>query len=243
MMEVRFRNKHSNGLVIEEIVQEVGLNEDVKEDLGNKGKQVETSPKKLHSFRERKTSDQFAFRNLLAEIDLEETNDDASISGLEGDFPTWVNDDFLDQANEVEWQHYSYYALEDEEDIAGMFAELDQAYKENVVSHLDEPVVFEEVWDMGLFDNIRDQMFYREMGDREVVNQVFVGDPVDNEMTNDDAIESSCSIVPIRRSMKRKRVEFEETASEYAPFGNPRKRRRLNKDERCATDFVNDVGE
>nr|GEW00841.1 hypothetical protein [Tanacetum cinerariifolium] len=117
---IRFRNKHSNGLVIEEIVQEVGLNEDVKEDLGNKGKQ--------------------------------ETNDDASISGLEGDFLTWVNDDFLDQANEVEWQHYSYYALEDDEEIAGMFAELHQAYKENVVSHLDEPVVFEEVWDMGLFD-------------------------------------------------------------------------------------------
>ncbi|GKB74857.1 hypothetical protein Tco_0936269 [Tanacetum coccineum] len=81
------------------------------------------------------------------------------------------------------------------------------------------------------------------MGDREVVNQVFVGDPVDNEMTKDDSIDISCSIVPIRRSMKRKKVEFDETASEYAPTGNPTKRRRLNKDERCETDFVNVVGE
>ncbi|GJZ13036.1 hypothetical protein Tco_0548266 [Tanacetum coccineum] len=46
MVEVRFINEYSKGLVIEEIVQEVGLNEDVKEDLGNKGKYFNTSPKK-----------------------------------------------------------------------------------------------------------------------------------------------------------------------------------------------------
>ncbi|GJT43665.1 hypothetical protein Tco_0952380 [Tanacetum coccineum] len=50
MMEVRFINKHLKGLVIEEIVQEVRLNEDVKEDLGNKGKQFETSLKNGQSF-------------------------------------------------------------------------------------------------------------------------------------------------------------------------------------------------
>ncbi|GKF09295.1 hypothetical protein Tco_0043519 [Tanacetum coccineum] len=37
-----------------------------------------------------------------------DTNDDANISRLEGDFPTWVDDDSVDQENEVEWQHYSY---------------------------------------------------------------------------------------------------------------------------------------
>ncbi|GKA70010.1 hypothetical protein Tco_0776074 [Tanacetum coccineum] len=177
------------------------------------------SAKSMKQERESRTSDQFVFKTLLAEIDLEigyttdETKEklsqenpsldeifDDMNSSLENiiaklcDFPTWVDDVSVDQENEVEWQHYSCRERIHEEEIASMYAELDQAYKENVVSHLDEPVVFEEVWDVGLFDNI-----------------------LDNEMTKDDSIDISCSIVPIRRSMKRKKVEFDETASEYAP--------------------------
>ncbi|GJU11529.1 hypothetical protein Tco_1133925 [Tanacetum coccineum] len=90
-----------------------------------------------------------------------------------------------------------------------MFAELDEAYDEDFVSYLDEPVIF----------------------------------LVDNEITKDDAIESSCSNVPSGRPRKRKRVEFDKTASGYAPTRNPRKRKRLIKHERYATDFVDDVEE
>ncbi|GKE86847.1 hypothetical protein Tco_1560589, partial [Tanacetum coccineum] len=68
-------------------------------------------------------------------------------------------------------------------------------------------------------DNLCDQMVYWEIGDRDVVDRVFVGDPVDNEMTKDDAIESSCINVLIGRPRKRKRVKFDETASGYAPIG------------------------
>ncbi|GJU62954.1 hypothetical protein Tco_1244789 [Tanacetum coccineum] len=68
-----------------------------------------------------------------------DTNYDASISGLEAEFPKWVNDDAIDEANEVEFK------LKSEEEDAIIFAELDQAYEEDVVSHLDEEVVLEEV--------------------------------------------------------------------------------------------------
>ncbi|GJZ13035.1 hypothetical protein Tco_0548265 [Tanacetum coccineum] len=81
--------------------------------------------------------------------------------------------------------------------------------QEDVVSYLDEVVVVEEVGDMRLFDNICDKMVYRDMGDREVVDQLFLGDPVDNEMSKDDAIKSSCRNVPIGRLRKRKRVEYD----------------------------------
>ncbi|GKB57307.1 hypothetical protein Tco_0913493 [Tanacetum coccineum] len=64
---------------------------------------------------------------------------------------------------------------------------------------------------------------------------------------NDDARISGLTILvamfPLRDQQRGKKVEFDETALGYAPTGNPRKRRRLNKDERCATDFVNVVGE
>ncbi|GJS26906.1 hypothetical protein Tco_0487526 [Tanacetum coccineum] len=49
IIEVRFRIEHLKGLVIKEIVQEVGLNEDAKEDLGDNGKQMDNSPKNVHS--------------------------------------------------------------------------------------------------------------------------------------------------------------------------------------------------
>ncbi|GKC71815.1 hypothetical protein Tco_1117698, partial [Tanacetum coccineum] len=49
---------------------------------------------------------------------VEDTDVDASISVMKGDFPTWVDDDFVDQANEDEWQNDLYHALDDEEDIA-----------------------------------------------------------------------------------------------------------------------------
>ncbi|GKD59278.1 hypothetical protein Tco_1296787, partial [Tanacetum coccineum] len=118
----------------------------------------------------------------------------------------------LDTTNEIEWQHYLYHALDDEEEISNMFIELDQAYKEDVVSQLDEPDIFEKVEDMEL-------------------------------MTKDDTIKSSYSNVPIGRPRKMKRVEFDNTASGVCSHWNLRKRRRLNKDERFATDIVDDVEE
>ncbi|GKA83886.1 retrovirus-related pol polyprotein from transposon TNT 1-94 [Tanacetum coccineum] len=53
--------------------------------------------------------------------DGEDTDVDASISVMKGDFPTWVDDDFVDQANKDEWQNDLYHALDDEEDIANTF--------------------------------------------------------------------------------------------------------------------------
>ncbi|GJY90701.1 hypothetical protein Tco_0505897 [Tanacetum coccineum] len=126
------------------------------------------SAKHMKQETKRRICKQFAFKDLLAMIDLEignkttklkekltklsqddmdmpwgivapDTDYDASISGLEADFPKWVNDDAIDEANEVEFE------LKNEEEVAIIFAELDQAYEEDVVSHLDEEVVLEEV--------------------------------------------------------------------------------------------------
>ncbi|GJZ64354.1 hypothetical protein Tco_0620775 [Tanacetum coccineum] len=83
----------------------------------------------------------------------------------------------------------------------------------------------------------------REIGEREVDDQLFLGDQVDNEMTKHDAIHNSCSNVHIGRPMKIKRVEYNETDSRYAPTENPMKRRKLNKDDKYAMDFVDAVEE
>nr|GEX03547.1 hypothetical protein [Tanacetum cinerariifolium] len=58
-----------------------------------------------------------------------------------------------------------------------------------------------------------------------------------------DAIENSCSNVPIGRPRIRKRVKYNETDLGYAPTRNPKKKRKLSKDERYVTDFVDDVKE
>nr|GEY11420.1 hypothetical protein [Tanacetum cinerariifolium] len=42
-------------------------------------------------------------------------DDDAIISRLSGDFPTWVADNSIDLVHEDEWQYDPYHALEDEE--------------------------------------------------------------------------------------------------------------------------------
>ncbi|GJR07873.1 hypothetical protein Tco_0790525 [Tanacetum coccineum] len=277
MIEVRFRNEHSKGLVIEEIVQEVGLNEDAKEDLF-----PYIYAKRMKQETERRISDQFALRDLLAKTNFEfgnkytkmkeklndmdmpwgmvapDTDDDASISGLEADE---VELELEDEQMKLSWNLKMR-----------IFAHLDEAYKEDVDSHLDEALVLEEVVDSGMFDNsinkpneveleVKDevavadifveiffdnicaQMVYREIGEREVDDQLFLGDPLDNEITKHDAIENSCSNVPIGRPRKRKRVKYDETDSGYAPTGYPMKRIKLNKDERYATDFVDDVEE
>ncbi|GJZ46332.1 hypothetical protein Tco_0593928 [Tanacetum coccineum] len=467
MIEVRFRNEHSKGLLIEEIVQEVGLNEDAKEDLGNKGKHVDNSPKKLSTPLEKRISDQFAFRYLLAEINLEIRNKTAemkekltSLSQDDMDMPWGM----LDKANEVKLELKDEIAVaeifadldeaygedelnevdlevEDEVSVADIFAELKQAYEEDIHSHLGEALVLEElvgcmtfndnllglknldedlgylvtssrggharktnvitaekisalicgfwvhffiqmgeeiscenllakigheignktaemeekltslsqddmdmpwgmvapdtdddasiseleadevelkledvvmdvdifadldqayeedvhlnldeankvdvdshldealvleevgdlgmfdilvdddsveepnkvdlevedeVGDLGFFDNVCAQMVYLEIGQREVDGQLFLGDPVDNEMTKHDAIQNSRSNVPIGRPIERKRVEYDETNLGYAPTENPMKRRKLKKDKRYATDFVDDVEE
>ncbi|GJU03417.1 hypothetical protein Tco_1113755 [Tanacetum coccineum] len=69
------------------------------------------------------------------------------------------------------------------------------------------------------------------------------GDQVDNEITKHDVIHNSCSNVPIGRPLKMKRVEYNETDSRYAPTRNPKKRRKLNKDDRYAMDFVDSIEE
>nr|GEW52191.1 hypothetical protein [Tanacetum cinerariifolium] len=78
--------------------------------------------------------------------------------------------------------------------------------------------------DMKLVDNMGEEIVYEDMGDSELVDQVHVGDPVENEMTKDNAIGGSSSHVTIRRPRKRKRVKLDETALWYAPIKNTRKR-------------------
>nr|GFC22049.1 transposase, MuDR, MULE transposase domain protein [Tanacetum cinerariifolium] len=58
-------------------------------------------------------------RHMMERMVAPDTDDDASISGLEADFPKWINDDVVDEANEVELE------LENEEEFAIIFAELD----------------------------------------------------------------------------------------------------------------------
>nr|GEU74530.1 hypothetical protein [Tanacetum cinerariifolium] len=136
----------------------------------------------------------------------------------------------LDEVNKVELE------LEDEIAVAKIFADLDEAYEEDVDSHLNEPLFLEVIEDFGMFDNLVDddsevdddsidepnevelcwvfgifdnicaQMLYREIGEREVDDQLFLGDPVDNEMTKHDAIKNYCSNVPIGRPRKNNDV-------------------------------------
>ncbi|GKB10328.1 hypothetical protein Tco_0844251 [Tanacetum coccineum] len=167
------------------------------------------------------------------------TDDDASI-----------NEALVLEAYEVDVDSHLDEALVLEEvgDL-GMFDNsvdddsLQQAYEEDIDSHLGEALVLEEVGDLGFFDNVCAQMVCLEIGQREVDGQLFLGDPVDNEMTKHDAIQNSRSNVPIGRPSKRKRVEYDETNLGYAPTGNPMKRRKLKKDKRYAIDFVDDVEE
>nr|GEX67754.1 hypothetical protein [Tanacetum cinerariifolium] len=198
-----------------------------------------------------------------------DTDDDASISGLEADDVELELEDeiadadifvdleqayeeevhsHLDEANEVELE------LEDEIAVAEIFADLDEAYEEDVDSHLDEALALEDVRDLGMFDNSVDDDSVQEpnkvelevedeIGEIEVYDQLLLGDPVDNEMTKYDAIENSFSNVHIGRLRKRKRVEYDETDLGYTPTGNSLRKRKLNKDERYATDFVDDVEE
>ncbi|GJV69098.1 hypothetical protein Tco_1484607 [Tanacetum coccineum] len=131
-----------------------------------------------------------------------------------GMFDNLVDDDSIDEPNEVDLE------AEDEVAVADIFAELEQAYEEDIDSYLGKALVLEELEDLGIFDNICAPMVYQEIGEREVDDQLFLGDPVDNEMTKHDAIENYCSNVPIGRPRKRKRVEYDETDSGYVHCGN-----------------------
>ncbi|GJW62567.1 hypothetical protein Tco_0111902 [Tanacetum coccineum] len=183
-----------------------------------------------------------------------DTDDDASISELEADEVKLELKDavadtyifaYLDQAYEEDEDFDSYLdeaLVLEEADDSGMFDNsVVYAYEEDIDSQLGEALVLKEVGDLGFFDNLCAQMVYREIGEREVDDQLFLGDPIDNEMTKHDAINNSCSNVPIGRPRKRKKVEYDETDSVYDPIRNPMKRRKLNKDERYVTDFVDDV--
>ncbi|GJU51029.1 hypothetical protein Tco_1220584 [Tanacetum coccineum] len=195
---------------------------------------------------ESELEDEIAFTKIF--VDLDEAYEEDVDSHMDeafvleevedlGKFDNSVDDDSIDEPNEVDLE------AEDQVAVADIFAELEQAYEEDIDSHLGEALVLEELEDLGIFDNICAQMVYREIGEREVDDQLFLGDLVDNEMTKHDAIENSCSNVPIGRPRKKKKVEYDETDLGYAPTTNPMKRRKLNKDERYATDFVDDVEE
>nr|GEU95108.1 hypothetical protein [Tanacetum cinerariifolium] len=193
-----------------------------------------------------------------------DTDDDASISGLEADDVELELEDeiadadifvdleqayeeevhsHLDEANEVELE------LEDEIAVAEIFAGLDEAYEEDVdhiwMKHLFLKMlriceyIFAELEQT--YEEDTDSHF--EIGEREVYDQLLLGDPVDNEITKHDAIENSFSNVPIGRLRKRKIVEYDETGLGYTPTGNSLRKRKLNKDERYATDFVDAVEE
>ncbi|GJV28833.1 hypothetical protein Tco_1385281 [Tanacetum coccineum] len=99
-----------------------------------------------------------------------------------GMFDNSVDDDSIEEPNEVDME------VEDEAAVADIFAELEQAYEEDIDSHLGEALVLEEVGDLGFFDNIYAQMVYREIGEREVDDHLFLGVLVDNEMAKHDAI-------------------------------------------------------
>nr|GEX08632.1 hypothetical protein [Tanacetum cinerariifolium] len=159
MIEVRFINEHSKGLVIREIVQEVGLNEVAREYLGNKWRihQKMSTPldeccsgvnvcfsdfnddkfpymfaKCMKQETKRRIPDQFALRDLLAEV---------------GNKTADINEKLT---NEVELE------LEEEIAVAKIFVDLYEAYKEDVDSYLDEALVLEEFEDLGMFDNLVD---------------------------------------------------------------------------------------
>nr|GEU67486.1 hypothetical protein [Tanacetum cinerariifolium] len=140
MIEVRFRNEHSEGLVIEEIVQAVRLNEDAKEDCDllaetdlefrnkstkMKEKLSQENPSIDEIFDDFNSSLDNVIRT-LSQDDMDmprgmvtpDMDDDASISGLE--------------ANKVELE------LEDAEANVDLFVDLDQTYEEDFHSHLDE---------------------------------------------------------------------------------------------------------
>ncbi|GJW85919.1 hypothetical protein Tco_0159064 [Tanacetum coccineum] len=87
----------------------------------------------------------------------------ASLSQDDMDMPWGM----LDKANEVELE------LKDEIAVAEIFADLDEAYGEDVDSHLDEALVLEEVRDLGMFDNLVEEL--NEV-DFEVEDEVSVAD-------------------------------------------------------------------
>nr|GEV34789.1 hypothetical protein [Tanacetum cinerariifolium] len=87
-------------------------------------------------------------------------DDDASISRLEDDFPTWVDDDLVDEENEVEFEHDLYNAVKDDEEAADIFVEFDQDYEEDIISNLDEAVVLKE---LGAMFPFRDQGRIKEL--------------------------------------------------------------------------------
>nr|GEV38325.1 hypothetical protein [Tanacetum cinerariifolium] len=195
---------------------------------------------------ESERDDEIAVAKIFADLDeayeedVDSHLDEAFFLEEVGDFRMFdnsVDDDSIEEPNEVDWE------AEDEVAVADIFAELEQAYDEDIDSHLGEALVLKKLEDLGIFDNIRAQMVYREIGKREVDDQLFLGDPVGNEMTKHDAIENSCSNVPIGRPRKKKRVEYDETDLGYAPTVNPMKMRKLNKDERYAMNFFDDVEE
>ncbi|GKF57606.1 hypothetical protein Tco_0171143 [Tanacetum coccineum] len=63
------------------------------------------------------------------------------------------DDDAVDKANEIELKLKDELELKDETAVAEIFVDLDEAYKEDVDSHLDEALVVEEVGDLRMFDN------------------------------------------------------------------------------------------
>nr|GEU33570.1 hypothetical protein [Tanacetum cinerariifolium] len=146
--------------------------------------------------------------------DVDSHLDEALVREEVGDLGTFYNsiDDYsVDKPNEIELE------VEDEVGVADIFAELEQAYEEDIDSHLDKTLVLEEVGDLGFLITYVLKCFTEKL-----------------------VKENN---VPIGRPRKRKRVEYDETYLGYAPTGNPMKRIKLNKDERYTTDFVDDVEE
>nr|GEW17312.1 transposase, MuDR, MULE transposase domain protein [Tanacetum cinerariifolium] len=115
MIEVRFTNEHSKGLVIEEIVEE-----------------------------------KLTFRNKIAEIKEKSSQENPKNPDIFADLDQAYEEDVhlhLDEANKVELE------LEDEIVVVEIFVDLDEAYKDDVDSHLDEALILEEVEDFGMFYN------------------------------------------------------------------------------------------
>nr|GEW09658.1 hypothetical protein [Tanacetum cinerariifolium] len=130
------------GVLIEEIMKDHDVNNAIGKEFGSETEN-NASTSKLEPVFEGSNDNDFG----VFDSDNELPPPCASISLLEGDLETWVEDEEVEQDNDVEWQHDPYHLVDEPEEITDLFGELDQAMDE-----LDQAIKVEDVTD--LFDEL-----------------------------------------------------------------------------------------
>ncbi|GJU59607.1 hypothetical protein Tco_1237373 [Tanacetum coccineum] len=211
--------REGKGVVIEEIVEDDGLAEDtnvctpsVTSSIGENLNLIDSDDDLLIDCS--RWSDEEKLK--LSQDALEMP------SGMEGDLPTWVEDEddtIIDM--EGDWILDSYHNVDDgEEHIQDLFYEIEQAY-EDVVEQMTDLIVYEGFGDPDLVEHATNPVVYIDVGEREVV-----------EGLGKKLIERSDSENVISKSIrKRKRLDQDEISCGYAPIRSERKMRRLNQEE------------